>query len=275
MSRVLHNLGLSAEAVADRRNWFGGSDAPRLMGRDDAAVLDLWQEKRGEAPPSDLSAVLPVQMGSFTEPLNLDWYELTTGRAVDREQEQVIHPSLGFVRVTLDGATTTEAGAPAILQAKHVNAFSKIEDVVARYQPQVQLEMASTGMNWAVLSVFLGTMKYECVEIPADGGYQYELLAAIEHFWSCVKSGNLPVAPQVAVPAPTNFRAVDMTGSNEWASSAAEWLANKDAAKTFETAAKSLKAMVEDDVDRAYGHGIEIKRSKVGALSVKEMKNAA
>ena len=41
------------------RNYFiGGSDARIIMGNDEAALLRLWREKRGEAEPEDLSGNL-------------------------------------------------------------------------------------------------------------------------------------------------------------------------------------------------------------------------
>ena len=47
-----------------RRNGFiGGSDARIIMGNDEAALLRLWREKRGEAEPEDLSGNLIVQLG--------------------------------------------------------------------------------------------------------------------------------------------------------------------------------------------------------------------
>jgi predicted phage-related endonuclease len=53
-----------------RRSFIGGSDARIIMGDDEAALLRLWREKRGEAEPEDLSANLIVQLGLVTEPLN-------------------------------------------------------------------------------------------------------------------------------------------------------------------------------------------------------------
>ena len=38
-----------------RRSFIGGSDARIIMGDDEAALLRLWREKRGEAEPEDLS----------------------------------------------------------------------------------------------------------------------------------------------------------------------------------------------------------------------------
>jgi len=62
----------------DRRSFIGGSDARIIMGDDEAALLRLWREKRGEIEPEDLSGDLLVQLGSVTEPLNRHWYEKNT-----------------------------------------------------------------------------------------------------------------------------------------------------------------------------------------------------
>ena len=55
---------------ADRRVFIGGSDARIIMGNDEAALIQLWREKRGEAEPEDLSGNLVVQLGAATEELN-------------------------------------------------------------------------------------------------------------------------------------------------------------------------------------------------------------
>ena len=47
-----------------RRQYIGGSDARIIMGSDEAALLRLWREKRGEAEPEDLSGNLLVQLGA-------------------------------------------------------------------------------------------------------------------------------------------------------------------------------------------------------------------
>ncbi len=38
-----------------RRHFIGGSDARIIMGQDEKALIRLWQEKRGEVGPEDLS----------------------------------------------------------------------------------------------------------------------------------------------------------------------------------------------------------------------------
>ena len=41
--------------TSTRRYFIGGSDARIVMGNDEAALLRLWREKRGEVEPEDLS----------------------------------------------------------------------------------------------------------------------------------------------------------------------------------------------------------------------------
>jgi hypothetical protein len=44
----------------DRRTFNGGSDARIIMEGDEAALIRLWREKRGEIEPEDLSGNLVV-----------------------------------------------------------------------------------------------------------------------------------------------------------------------------------------------------------------------
>src|SRR5450755_3149800 len=75
-----------------RRSFIGGSDARIIMGEDEAALLRLWREKRGEAEPEDLSGNLIVQLGSVTEELNRLWYERNTGQVITDVQRRVFTP---------------------------------------------------------------------------------------------------------------------------------------------------------------------------------------
>ena len=81
----------------DRRSFIGGSDARIIMGNDEAALLRLWREKRGEAEPEDLSGNLIVQLGVVTEDLNRRWYELNTGEAITDIQRRVRHPAVRWL----------------------------------------------------------------------------------------------------------------------------------------------------------------------------------
>jgi len=74
-----------------RRTFIGGSNARIIMGSDEAALIRLWREKRGEAELEDLSGNLIVQLGRATEELNRCWYERNTGRQVRDVQRHVRH----------------------------------------------------------------------------------------------------------------------------------------------------------------------------------------
>jgi predicted phage-related endonuclease len=62
-------------ALLGQHSFIGGSDARIIMGEDEKALIRLWQEKRGEIGPEDLSTNLIVQLGLATEDLNRQWYE--------------------------------------------------------------------------------------------------------------------------------------------------------------------------------------------------------
>src|SRR5271168_1641181 len=96
---------------ADRRCFIGGSDARIIMGKDEDALLLLWQEKRGEIEPEDLSRNLIVQLGLATEDLNRRWYELNSGATITDIQKRVRHPAVRWLGATLDGRV---AGSDAV-----------------------------------------------------------------------------------------------------------------------------------------------------------------
>jgi predicted phage-related endonuclease len=91
-----------------RRAFIGGSDARVIMGEDEAALVRLWREKRGEIETRDLSDNLLVQLGIATEELNRHWYERNTGHAVKDVQRWLVHPVHTWMAATLDGIVEPE-----------------------------------------------------------------------------------------------------------------------------------------------------------------------
>jgi predicted phage-related endonuclease len=102
-------------AISDRRSYIGGSDARTVMGSDEAALIRLWREKRGEVEPEDLSRNLLAQFGLATEELNRRWFEGETGRRLVKVQRFVRHKTLKWIGATLDGMVEEEA---AVFEAK-------------------------------------------------------------------------------------------------------------------------------------------------------------
>ena len=74
--------------------WSAAGSGAVIMGEDEAALLRLWREKRGEAEPVDLSGNLIVQLGAVTEELNRRWYEANTGQVITDVQKHIRHPGL-------------------------------------------------------------------------------------------------------------------------------------------------------------------------------------
>jgi predicted phage-related endonuclease len=89
-------------SLPDRRSFIGGSDARVILGNDEAALHRLWQEKRGEVEPEDLSGNLIVQLGVVTEPLNRHWFERNTGHAIKDIQRLVKHPVVNRLLALLE-----------------------------------------------------------------------------------------------------------------------------------------------------------------------------
>ena len=112
-----------------RRHFIGGSDARIIMGADEAALVRLWREKRGEVEPEDLSANLIVQLGVATEALNRSWYERNTGQAVKDVQRRVRHPVTRWMAATLDGMVE---GTGAVFEAKFMLPWSFSEQAAAK-----------------------------------------------------------------------------------------------------------------------------------------------
>ena len=122
--------------------------------------------------------------------------------------------------------------------------------------------------------MFYGNHRWEVTYVAADWLYQGELLDAEMRFWDCVRSGEPPVAlPPPPTPKAFGVLEVCFESNNRWAAAAADWLAHGTAAKLHAAAAKDLKELISDDTSRAYGHRIEVKRSRAGSLSIRGLQS--
>jgi predicted phage-related endonuclease len=251
----------------DRRHFIGGSDARIIMGSDEAALIHLWQEKRGDVEPYDLSDNLVVQLGVVTEHLNRQWYERNTGRAVKDVQRRVIHPVVKWMAATLDGVVD---GSEAVFEAKFMLPWSFSEEGAAeKYMPQLQHNMWVVNATTSVLSVITGGGKWVEIAIAADSLYQHLLFTAEKKFWRCVESGEPPGVFGIEPPRPRieAVRVVDMSASNSWAEFAGIFRQTRAAFVQHETAKAELKSLMPEDAKEAMGHGVRAKRSRSGAIS--------
>jgi predicted phage-related endonuclease len=253
--------------LADRRVFIGGSDARIIMGNDEAALIRLWREKRGEAAPEDLSGNLIVQLGAATEELNRAWYERNTGRRITDIQRKVKYSAISWMAATLDGIVE---GTEAVFEAKFMLPWSFSEEAAAeKYMAQVQHNMWVTHLRTSVLSIITGGGKWVEITIPMDPLYLSVLVSAEKKFWRCVQSGELPHLINAASPRPRieAIRIIDMSASNSWAEFAALFRNTREAFLDHERAKSELKALMPEDAKEAIGHGVKAKRSKSGAVS--------
>lgn len=263
----LTSLGLNDQQLEARKLGVGGSDANIILSGDPERIHKLWLEKRGGLA-TDLSANLAVALGKWTEEFNRQWFERVTGFKVGSTGVALVCAELAWRRCNLDGMIQAEDAA---WEAKHTNAFAKPDEVLERYMPQLQHNMAVARVDRIFLSVIFGNQKFEIFEVESDWLYQRELLDAEIAFWIAVQRGEEPTAaPTPLPPKAVGTREICMEGRNAWAAAASDWLAHRDAAKIHAIACAEIKTLVESDVSRAFGHGIEAKRSKSGAVSIKE-----
>ncbi|MDF0497969.1 YqaJ viral recombinase family protein [Bradyrhizobium yuanmingense] len=256
-----------ANAIAKRRAYIGGSDARTIMGSDAAALLALWQEKRGESAPADLSGDLIVQLGTATEHLNRTWYERQTGHAIEQVQRRVLHPVHRWMGATLDGRVHQTGD---VFESKFALPWNFSEEAAAdKHMAQLQHNMWVVAARAAVLSIITGGGKWVEIKVHADPLYQHLLLTAEKKFWRCVQTGEAPQLFGIEPPRPrlAAVRVVDMAGSNAWAELAALYRKTRAAALEHERAKTELKALVPEDAKEASGHGLRAKRSKAGAIS--------
>src|SRR6476661_8179420 len=251
----------------NRRSFVGGSDARIIMGQDEAALLRLWREKRGEIELEDLSGNLLVQLGKVTEQLNRAWYEKNTGQIITEVQRQVFHSVHRWMAATLDGRVE---GTGAVFEAKFMLPWSFSEELAAtKHMAQLQHNMWVTASRAAVLSIITGGGKWVEMTISADPLYQHLLLTAEKKFWRCVETGEPPHLFGVEPPRPRleAVRIVDMSASNSWAELAATFRRTRPAFQEHEAAKADLKSLVPEDAKEAAGFGLRAKRSKSGAVS--------
>ena len=251
-----------------RRDFIGGSDTRIIMGNDEAALLKLWREKRGEVEPEDLSGNLIVQLGLATEDLNRRWYQANSGQILTDVHRQIRHPALRWMAATLDGRIQ---GSDAVFEAKFMLPWSFSEEAAAeKYMPQLQHNMWVVAARSAVLSVITGGGRWVEIVAHTDPLYQKHLIVTAERkFWRCVESGEQPQLFGVEPPRPRleAVRVVDMASSNAWAGFATTFTRTRQAHLAHEQAKAELKSLMPEDAKEAIGHGIKAKRSKSGAIS--------
>jgi hypothetical protein len=259
-------MSLSAEQIAKREGKLTASRIGVLMKGDAAEILRLYKEMIGEVPEENLDDVWPVQLGSATEQLNLDWYEKKNKRLLTQRGTVAISEEYHWAAATLDG-WDPELKCP--VECKHTGGREPLEIVIDRYQPQMQWQMMVTGATQCALSVIMGANEPVVEYISGHPPYIAQMIDRGDYFMMCVSLRKPPVelAP---VPVPIEPTAeINMQGNEKWAAQALRWLQTHGAAEAAKDSEKVLKSLVPAEAKRCFGHGVKISRDRAGRLSLR------
>ncbi len=262
-------MALTIEQLAAREGKLTASRVACLMGSDQAKILNLWRELVGDPAfvAEDLSGVWPVQLGSATENLHLDWIARKRGNVSRRGEVITMGIGREWAAATLDGWLDSHQ---CPVEVKHVGGFEKRADVIERYMPQVHWQMIVTDSPQCLFSVIEGAREPSSEFIPLDKQYADELWKRAEAFMECVKSLTPPVI-LAAVSAPVKAeKEYDYSTNNAFVSAAADWLQNKLNAKKFDDAEKEIKGLVPADAIRVVGGGLLVSRDRANRLKIVE-----
>jgi predicted phage-related endonuclease len=253
-----------------RTGFIGGSDCVKIMQGD---WLELWQIKTGRIDSPDLSKNLAVQMGIHTEDLNLKWFEQMYNCTLSCHQSE-FENELGFVPAKgMIDAMWNDLSYSAIVEAKHTNSFNKMDDMLKKYMPQMQLYMRISGASECYLSVIFGNSKWESTVVSYDYSYFNSMWAVVSDFWDHVVRDKEPFdfsTPNVSTDSISvdNMVIRDASTSNEFVSTAATYTQGLEQDKVFQNAKKSLKEMVAPNEREVYCDFLTVRRDKRGALRI-------
>jgi putative phage-type endonuclease len=251
-----------------RRFTLGSSEVACLMTGDAPKILQLYKEKIGEAEPENLDNVWAVQLGKATEGLNLDWYEKKVGYLLQRGL-YVKHKEHPWAAATLDGYDQ-ELHCP--VECKHCGGYELFEELIDRYQPQMQWQMFICDVQQCAFSVIQGAKEPVIEYVKRDDDYIAIMLERAMNFMECVMLREPPVelqeAPKVTPPV-GELKDYDMEGDNEWAEHAGKFVETYEAAGINEDAKKALKKMFPEDAKNAHGHGVNVMRYRANRVHVR------
>ena len=263
-----------------RKASLGGSCALRIM---DGDWHSLWLEKMGYKDGVDLSDVLQVQLGVWTEEFNIRWFQrnmqVECYRGANGDYEQRYHYKWNGVpcRATLD-AEFEMHGDRYGLECKHTNERTTMRKQLERYMPQLQMYLEIAGVKAMYFANIFGNSRYEYVKVAKNKEYADKLFVHLKEFWGYVERQEEPPLSMPHFSASidkieiNDMVARDASTDNHFIDRAMEYIGTKSAAKRNAEAAKDLKAMVGTDEREVYSDILTVKRDKRGSLRINVLK---
>ena len=170
------------KSVIDRNSGIGGSDATYLAA---GKWKELYEIKKGTSEQEDLSFILPVQLGIYTESFNREWFTAHTDFPVQEIDHTLVHKDYPFMLANVDGfVLNQDLKTMGIFEAKHTNMMTKDDTILEKYYAQVQHYMMVTNKTKAWLSVIFGNVRWKAFIVSQDKKFQKKLLNAEHQFWT-------------------------------------------------------------------------------------------
>ena len=170
------------KSVIDRNSGIGGSDATYLAA---GKWKELYEIKKGISEQEDLSFILPVQLGIYTESFNREWFTAHTDFPVQEIDHTLVHKDYPFMLANVDGfVLNQDLKTMGIFEAKHTNMMTKDDTILEKYYAQVQHYMMVANKTKAWLSVIFGNVRWKAFIVSQDKKFQGKFLNAEHQFWT-------------------------------------------------------------------------------------------
>jgi hypothetical protein len=259
-----------------RRKTIGGSCALKIMNGD---WHELWMQKMGYGERVDLSDVLPVQLGVFTEAFNVQWFEKLMQVECKRDAQGDTESRYHFMwhgvpcRGTMD-AEFEYQGKRIGLECKHTNERANMNSQLERYMPQLQMYMQCAALEHMYFANIFGNSRYEYVKVAKNEYYLSEMHTQLKEFWNYVTTETEPplsmpyfnaTIDQIEID---NMTSRNMNTDNEFMDRAHKYIETQQAAKQHAAVGKDLKSMVATNEREIYSDVLNIKRDKRGSLRI-------
>lgn len=264
----------------------GSTDAKRIM---DGDWNKLYREITGEIQPEDLRDVFRVQLGIHTEPFHLHWLQTHYDWAApslkprDPFTSECGDPGNPVpLHCRLDAVVMSGVDVSYVLELKHTHAREDAYTKALYYMPQIQHQLLVTGGSHCYFSMIPGNEDPVFCMVERDEEYIDGLCDLYAKFWwhireniapEIIPAGSIEALEKKAKVVPIDgMRSYDMSDSNAWAQHAAIFLETREAAARFEQSKKEIKELVPSNGRECTGHGIVVKRTKAGALTIQKEK---
>lgn len=272
-------------AREDRNVGIGSTDARRIA--EGKEWYQLWLEKTGREPRTDLSRAWKPQLGIATEKVHAWWHFVSTGHKVwdpfeDSPVTRAVLPAHHYT--SLDRIVTKPVGEGQldefeVLELKHTNERNDLRTAATYYMAQLQWQMYVVDAPRLRFSIIRGNNEPEWGYVERDQSYIDKLVDQVDAFWWHVTANEAPepdagsvVGNELAAAAKAvridGLRSYDMEGDNAWADAAWAFVRDKVASEGLKESERAIRALIPEDASHATGHGVSFKRDARGAYRV-------